>query len=92
VVCRFRADGKYLDSSIVAEHWLTTATNDKTLCWYPPERWQNSPGQFRIEPADGQGEWFEVSPGHVHNEEICTMLFREAHNWLENVRMRSMIY
>ena len=87
VVCRFQSDGEYLDSSIVSVHWLKLYS-EKPMCWYPPERWQNKPGQFRIQPDDnGPGEWFEVSEGHVHVDEISTLQYKEAHQWLENVCM-----
>jgi len=76
-----------LDSSIVSVHWLKLYS-EKPMCWYPPERWQNKPGQFRILPDDnGPGEWFEVSEGHVHVDEISTLQYKEAHQWLENVCM-----
>jgi len=85
VVCRFQSDGEFLDSSIVATHWLKLSS-EKPTCWYPPQRWQNKPGQFRILPHEnGPGQWFEVSEGHVHVDEISTLLHREAHQWLENV-------
>jgi len=88
VVCRFQDDGEYLDSSIVAAHWLSIS-DDKTTCWYPPGRWQNKPGQFRIQPTyDGPGEWFAVSQGHVHLREIRTLVYKQAHQWLEDVRIQ----
>jgi len=49
------------------------------MCWYPPERWQNKPGQFRIQPDDnGPGEWFEVSEGHIHVDKISTLQYKEG--------------
>jgi hypothetical protein len=83
VVCRFRPDGEYLDSSIVAVHWLRQE-DGVTNCWYPPERWQNKPGEFRLLPVD-DGEWFEVSDGHMHLMQIRTQTYREAHQWLDEV-------